>query len=205
LNKKIIIIWLITLLVILLTTTTIVVIVVRKERRGSLPTISNPSLGRGPGQYNHHGAVLLPNPQLSPGEVRTTDVYAVCHERTQTYRETSESLKNRVYGRYNVRPHEGVCVDTIRVTHGTSKHPAHKIREACEIDHIIALELGGADTEANLFPQPYNPPSGIGAHAKDRVENYLHHQVCDHGFSLPLAQQQIASDWYQVYQDAHLQ
>jgi hypothetical protein len=156
-------------------------------------------IGSGPGVYYHHGKVLLPNPRISPGEVRTTDLSVVCGESAQDFRNTSESLKKQVYAAYDTAPHKGVCEDATRRT-----KKGKDISEGCEVDHIISLELGGADTKENLFPQPYNPPSGFGAHAKDRVENYLHEQVCKHGMSLPEAQKKIATDWYQVYLDAHL-
>lgn len=167
-----------------------------------------PSLGTGegggPGKYWHHGSVLLPNPKISPGEVRTTDLSIVCGESAQDFRDTSDSLKRRVYADYDEAPHERDCHDTTRMTKGSKKHPPHEVTEACEVDHIVSLELGGADTEANLFPQPYNMPDGMGAHAKDRVENYLHNQVCYHSYPLAEAQKKIATDWYQVYLDAHL-
>lgn len=108
-------------------------------------------------------------------------------------------MKRRVYAKYGEAPHQNDCADTTRIT-----REGREVVEACEIDHIVSLELGGADTEENLFPQPYNPPGGLGAHAKDAVENYLHDQVCKHGMPVADAQRKIATDWYQVYIDARL-
>jgi hypothetical protein len=66
-----------------------------------------------------------------------------------------------------------------------------------ELDHIIPLELGGcADCRMNLWMEPLAPP---GAHEKDRVENYLHREVCSDRVSLATAQKMIADDWYAVY------
>lgn len=70
-----------------------------------------------------------------------------------------------------------------------------------EEDHLISLELGGSPrSEANLFPEPYKVsiPDG-GARYKDKVENYLHAQVCTHKITLAEAQNQIVQDWYRVY------
>jgi hypothetical protein len=70
-----------------------------------------------------------------------------------------------------------------------------------EEDHLIPLELGGDPTsEQNLWPEPYQTsiPDG-GAHSKDRVENYLHREVCAGYLTLEEAQREIASDWYHVY------
>ncbi len=63
-----------------------------------------------------------------------------------------------------------------------------------ELDHLISLELGGNPTSpSNLWPEPYLPVPG--AHEKDKVENYLHSQVCGGQMSLAQAQHVIATDW----------
>jgi len=70
-----------------------------------------------------------------------------------------------------------------------------------EEDHLIPLELGGNPRDPkNLWPEPYatSIPEG-GARFKDRVENYLHDQICAGNISLAVAQQRIANDWYRVY------
>lgn len=67
-----------------------------------------------------------------------------------------------------------------------------------ELDHLISLELGGcADCVANLWPEPYNLT--MGARQKDKVENYLHKQVCSGAMTITEAQQEIATDWTAVY------
>jgi hypothetical protein len=73
-----------------------------------------------------------------------------------------------------------------------------------EEDHFIPLELGGNPTDPkNLWPEPFETsiPDG-GAHAKDKVENYLHAEVCSGSLTLDEAQHEIAEDWYRVYQTA---
>ena len=68
-----------------------------------------------------------------------------------------------------------------------------------ELDHLIPLGLGGCpDCESNLWPQPRNKHPG--AQEKDRVEDYLHRQVCSGALSLAEAQEEIASNWYAVYE-----
>lgn len=65
-----------------------------------------------------------------------------------------------------------------------------------ELDHLISLELGGNPTSPlNLWPEPYAPTPG--AHEKDKVENYLHEQVCAGSMTLPEAQRIISTDWTQ--------
>lgn len=67
-----------------------------------------------------------------------------------------------------------------------------------ELDHLISLELGGdPKSEQNLWPEPYN--STPGARDKDKVENYLHQQVCNGTMTLQEAQKEISTDWVSVY------
>jgi hypothetical protein len=67
-----------------------------------------------------------------------------------------------------------------------------------EVDHLVSLELGGSNGIANLWPEAAKPHPGY--HEKDRVENYLHRQVCDGNMSLEEAQRQIANNWLSVYE-----
>ena len=71
-----------------------------------------------------------------------------------------------------------------------------------ELDHLIPIGVGGCpDCESNLWPEPRN--IFPGAKEKDEVEDYLHRQVCSGALSLAEAQQEIASNWYEVYQRLH--
>ena len=66
-----------------------------------------------------------------------------------------------------------------------------------ELDHLVSLELGGAPADvANLWPEAWNDQPGVlGAHSKDKVENFLHEQVCRGAMRLADAQRAIATDW----------
>ncbi len=70
-----------------------------------------------------------------------------------------------------------------------------------EEDHLIPLELGGNPTDPNnLWPEPFDTSiQDGGARSKDRVENYLHREVCSGDLTLEEAQREIVSDWYHVY------
>jgi hypothetical protein len=70
-------------------------------------------------------------------------------------------------------------------------------RGAFEVDHLIPLELGGDNVIANLWAEPAEPRPGF--HEKDKVENYLHQQVCSGAMTLAESQQQIATDWVAVW------
>jgi hypothetical protein len=119
-----------------------------------------------------------PDANCSPGDI-FTDVTAaqVC---TPGYssgvRNVPQSEKNQVYAEYGITSH----------TSGQY-----------EVDHFIPLELGGSNDISNLWPEPATPIPGF--HEKDKVENYLHAQVCSGAMSLSDAQSAIASDWVAVY------
>ncbi len=64
-----------------------------------------------------------------------------------------------------------------------------------EEDHFISLELGGSPSDPkNLWPEPH--PS---FNEKDKVENYLHSQICAKVMTLEEAQAEITKNWYEIY------
>ena len=66
-----------------------------------------------------------------------------------------------------------------------------------EVDHLVSLELGGANVRANLFPEAASPTPG--AHEEDRLENRLHSEVCSGQLRLRTAQRLIAKNWVAAY------
>ena len=74
---------------------------------------------------------------------------------------------------------------------------ARSYGSALEIDHIVSLELGGANDIANLFPERASPEPGF--HVKDKLENKLHALVCAGAMSLRSAQVGIATNWRALY------
>lgn len=96
----------------------------------------------------------------------------------------------------SVRPPESVT-NKIKVTELLAYNDPDTMSDF-ELDHLVSLELGGCpDCVANLWPEPYNIP--LGAHEKDKVENYLHKEVCDGVMTLEDAQHAIAKNWESVY------
>lgn len=91
-------------------------------------------------------------------------------------RNVTTSLKNKVYAAYGVK----------------TRKPGQY-----EVDHLVSLELGGSNDISNLWPELAEPRPGF--HEKDKVENYLHDQVCSGAISLKDAQIKIATDWVSVY------
>jgi hypothetical protein len=129
-------------------------------------------------------AADLPDPKLTPGVARTGvtafDLCPVAH--TPALRNVPESEKMAVYKSYGILPHQGYCVG----------------KEGCEVDHLISLELGGANDQRNLWPQSYDAVPW-NAHVKDKLENKLHALVCANTITLEDAQNAIRLDWIAAY------
>jgi hypothetical protein len=120
----------------------------------------------------------LPDPACTPGAVVGVSKEQVCVPGySSEVRDVSERVKNEVFAEY-----------------GITSHAAGEY----EVDHLVSLELGGANDIANLWPEPADPRPGF--HEKDKVENYLHAQLCNGSISLKDAQTQIAGNWLAVYQ-----
>lgn len=81
--------------------------------------------------------------------------------------------------------------DQVFAEYGIAQHPSG----AYEVDHLVSLELGGSNDIANLWPEAATPKPGF--HEKDKVEGYLHNQVCSGEMALKDAQAGIAKNWKQ--------
>ncbi len=132
-----------------------------------------------------HPGVAEPDPRLTPGAVLANATVAkICRPGyARRERDVSIWMKVRVYRAYRVRYVPG------RFT----------------VDHLVPLELAGANegrdpksgrvvVTANLWPQP-NFGRATAA-VKDRLENFLHGEVCARRIGLRQAQLEIAHDWY---------
>ena len=129
-------------------------------------------------------ARTLPNAQLTPGASRVVTQTEICTTGSAALaRNVSQATKLTVYKAYFLAGnHTGYC----------------KGREGCEVDHLIAVELGGSNDIANLWPQPYQ--GARNAHMKDRLEGTLHRMVCSNQITLQDAQKQISKNWIKAYQ-----
>jgi hypothetical protein len=122
----------------------------------------------------------LPDPQCSPGAIfpNVTKDQVCTPGYSSSVRNVSQSTKNKVFEEYGLPP--------------TGHQPGE-----FEVDHIISLELGGSNDISNLWPEAAEPRPGY--HEKDRVENYLHDQICSGVIRLEQAQQKISSNWLDIY------
>jgi hypothetical protein len=131
----------------------------------------------------------LPDPACTPGAINPTVDLSILQGgkfKTNCDRDvaTSAAKKKTTYATYN------------------TKKPANNVgqKQSCELDHLISLELGGADTLDNIWPQC--GPGGVKLarryfKIKDGVENYLAAKVKAGEISLKDAQHGIAADWTQ--------
>jgi hypothetical protein len=112
----------------------------------------------------------LPNPKLTPGRVAQSE---------EDRRGVTVEMEQKVFARYKLP---------------WSSRPAFKI------DHLIPLELGGADTIDNLWPQslrvrPY------GWERKELLTEVLLQRIARKQITLQQAQEQIAYDWIDAFID----
>jgi hypothetical protein len=131
--------------------------------------------------YRHRQGHLLNDLSETPGKiVRSADTSVICvpgYTSQPGVRHVTQAMKTSVYALYGA------------VHSGSPHHPP----SCCEVDHLISLELGGSNDLANLWPEPYPD-----ATAKDKVENALHHLVCQGKVNLGVAQRGIARDWVKL-------
>lgn len=126
----------------------------------------------------HVRGVLLPDLKVTLGVANprlTAKVLCAQTFTTRDERHVTASMKKQVCALYGVTPCDGHV----------------------EIDHLISLELGGANDIRNLWPQPFLPAPG--ARQKDFTENWLHKQVCAGRMTLQDAQARIVANWYAAY------
>lgn len=137
----------------------------------------------------------VPDPQCTPGGVNpsiTADVLRDPQWRTGCIRncQESEAAKHITYQWYGVKKP--------RVNSGEN--------QVCELDHLVPLELGGADGLGNIWPE-CGPDATILKDryfkVKDRVENYLADEVRAGRMPLETAQRGIAEDWTQYLNEAN--
>ena len=120
------------------------------------------------------------SPQCTPGSVyeNITEAEICVPGYSRTVRHTTSAMKRQVYEMYGIKPAD---------------------RKLYVLDHLISLQLGGRDTIDNLFPQRKEPKPH--SRDKDRIENFLKRSVCKGELTLKEAQEQIRTDWLDVYQD----
>lgn len=125
---------------------------------------------------------ILPNPNLSPGDVLTNNLTIICISGySANVRDVPQKLREEVFARDNI--------------------PYPQPTGTTELDHIVPLCLGGSNDEKNLFVEFAEPRPGYKE--KDKLENYLCDHVCSGEINIDYAQQRIAKDWYSYYLEVY--
>ena len=156
----------------------------RLSQRLESPSESGDACGRGEPSSDAHAQPpgTLPNPALTPGAVRTADPGDVCGDRsTRQYRHWSRARDDRILAEYGLPP---------------GPHTSY------EVDHLITLDLGGADDDANLWTEPRRSIEPLwNAERKDRLEWHMADLVCSGQLDLQVAQEAIRKDWIEAYRE----
>jgi hypothetical protein len=113
---------------------------------------------------------LLPNPKLTPGRVAQT---------AKDRGGVTVEMEQKVFARYRL--------------------PWAR-RAAFKIDHLIPLELGGADTIDNLWPQSLRARP-YGSDRKELLTEVLLRRIAKREMTLEEAQEQIRRDWIDAFID----
>ena len=118
-------------------------------------------------------AASSPNASLTPGATdphvtQATIAQTICTRGyTATVRNVSTRTKSKVYAEYHVKKSD---------------------QRKYVIDHLVPLEVGGANTLANLWPEPKSD-----AKIKDQLESQMHTSVCHGHITLADAQAKFTS------------
>jgi len=112
----------------------------------------------------------LPDRKLTPGRVARSD---------KDRRGVTEEIERSVFDRYHITWRRGPAV---------------------KVDHLIPVELGGADTVENLWPQslyarPYN------AQRKELLTKCLLARIAAGQMTLAQAQKEMSEDWISCFID----
>jgi hypothetical protein len=121
---------------------------------------------------------LLPDNALTPGATRPVSLTESCSQQAEDLDPAvSVSLRKIVFQEYGMK---------------VAKNNDY------QVDYLINPQLGGTNDVRNLWPEPYRS-TVWNAHAKDALEDRLHHMVCDKQIDLTLAQRELATNWIAAY------
>lgn len=113
---------------------------------------------------------LLPNPKLTPGRIARKD---------KDRNGVTEEMERRVFDRY---------------------HIPWRRRPEFKVDHLIPIELGGADVIENLWPQSrFARPYSV--ERKELLTRRLLASIAAGKMTLEQAQKEISEDWISCFVD----
>jgi hypothetical protein len=133
-----------------------------------------------PGSCHAQDGGQLPDPRCTPGSYDPAVTQATIHKTICVTGWTA-----------TVRP----PVSQTNTAKFSVAYPAYSIPAGtkAELDHLVPLELGGANDITNLWPEVGKVPN-----PKDSVENRLRSEVCAGTVTLSRARAEIAANWLAV-------
>jgi hypothetical protein len=116
----------------------------------------------------HAGDDMLPNPKLTPGKIARKD---------KDRNGVTEEMERHLFDRY---------------------HIPWRRRPEFKVDHLIPLELGGADVIENLWPQSlYARPYSV--ERKELLTQQLLARIAAGKMTLAQAQKEVSEDWISCF------
>ena len=129
------------------------------------------------------GQVSRPKASLTPGAVTTTDTDKICarspHTSAPPIAPATQAAVLSAYG----YPDNGTATAT------ATQHEY-------VLDYLVPYDLGGATTQANLWPAAIK---GTGFSQKTQTDDILHQLVCRRSITLVQAQRALEADWYAAW------
>jgi hypothetical protein len=114
------------------------------------------------------GDDMLPNPKLTPGKIARKD---------KDRNGVTEEMERHLFDRY---------------------HIPWRRRPEFKVDHLIPIELGGADVMENLWPQSlYARPYSVKR--KELLTRHLLARIAAGKMTLAQAQKEISEDWISCF------
>ncbi len=113
---------------------------------------------------------MLPDPKLTPGKTARID---------RPHHPLGEALERKVFDRYRI---------------------SWSRRAEFKIDHLIPVELGGADSIDNLWPQPLIIKP-YDAERKELLTRRLLALIGSGHLTLAQAQEEVSKDWIDAFID----
>ena len=111
--------------------------------------------------------------------MRTANIGEVCSTGTRDLRHWSRERDDRIMAAYGLP---------------SGAHPQY------EVDHLVPLCLGGADSDLNLWPQPRRSIEPVwNAERKDELEARMCALACSGQLDVAKAQKEISEDWTATY------
>jgi hypothetical protein len=114
------------------------------------------------------GDDMLPNPKLTPGKIARND---------KDRNGVTEEMERHLFDRY---------------------HIPWRRRPEFKLDHLIPLELGGADAMDNLWPQSLSARP-YSVERKDLLTQHLLARIAAGKMTLAQAQKEISEDWISCF------